>query len=152
MKLILTITAGLLFAGAAQAGDVYVVTDAKGNRVYTDRPQTLPAQKAGIQSSSTDPAEVQARYDAEMKQYAADDAAAGKAAAGAADAKKAATLSAEDRAKRCAQARQRYEAVMQSYHLYEVGPDGERRYLDSAEIDTARADAKRLMDEFCSGQ
>ena len=40
---------------------MYVVTDAKGNRVYTDRPQTLPAQKAGIQSTPTDPAEVQAR-------------------------------------------------------------------------------------------
>lgn len=152
MKLILTITAGLLLAGAAQAGDVYVVTDAKGSRVYTDRPQTLPAEKAGIQSSPTDPAEVQARYDTQMKQYAADDAGTTQSAATAADAKKAAALSAEDRAKRCAQARQRYETAMQSYHLYVVGPDGERRYLDSAEIDATRANSKKLMDEFCSGQ
>jgi len=32
---------------------------------------------------------------------------------------------------------------MQSYHLYVIGPDGERRYLDSAEIDATRADARR---------
>jgi hypothetical protein len=61
-------------------------------------------------------------------------------------------LSAEDKAKRCADARNRYQAVMSSYRLYVTGPEGERRYLDSAEIDAARIDAKKVMDEFCSGQ
>jgi hypothetical protein len=144
--------ATVLLAGTAGAGDVYVTRDAKGNLIYTDTPQTVPAQKLDVRSSSTDPAQVQARYDEQMKRYAAEGAAGAQSAATAADAKKAATLSAEDRAKRCAQARQRYEAAMQSYHLYVIGPDGERRYLDSAEIDTTRADAKRVMDEFCSGQ
>jgi hypothetical protein len=42
---------------------------------------------------------------------------------------------------------------MNARRLYEPGssPD-ERRYLDSNEIDAARADAKKLMDEFCAGQ
>jgi len=36
--------------------------------------------------------------------------------------------------------------------LYEPGgAEGERRYLSDAEIDAARTDAKRLVDEFCSG-
>jgi hypothetical protein len=152
MKLILTFAAGLLLAAAAQAGDVYVTKDAKGNRVYTDRPQTLPAEKAGIESTSTDPAEVQARYDEQMQRYSEADAAAAKGAAAASDAKKAAALKAEDKAQRCVEARKRYQASMESYHLYVVGPDGERRYLDSAEIDRVRADAKRSMDEFCGGQ
>jgi hypothetical protein len=152
MKLILTFAAGLLLAAAAQAGDVYVTKDAKGNRVYTDRPQTLPAEKAGIESASTDPTEVEARYEEEMKRYAADDASATKAAATASDAKKAAALKAEDKAQRCVEARKRYQASMESYHLYVVGPDGQRQYLDSAEIDRVRADAKRSMDEFCGGQ
>ena len=152
MKLILTFAASLLLAAAAQAGDVYVTKDAKGNRVYTDRPQTLPAEKAGIQSTSTDPAEVQARYDEQMQRYSEADAAAAKGAAAASDAKKAAALKAEDKAQRCADARKRYQTSMESYHLYVVGPDGERRYLDSTEIDRVRADAKKMMDDFCGGQ
>jgi len=141
-----------LLAGPADAGDVYVSRDAKGNVIYTDTPQTIPAQKLDVRSASSDPAQVQARYDEQMKRYAADDAADAKAAATAANAKKAAALTAEDRAKRCEQARQRYDATMQSYHLYVIGPDGERRYLDSAEIDATRADAKKVMDELCGGQ
>lgn len=151
MKLLLTIVAGAFITGTSLAGDIYVVTDAKGNRVYTDTPQTVPAKRVGIQSSQTDPAEVQARYSDEMKNYAAQDEAATKQAQ-TASVTKASALSAEDRAKRCDEARKRYDTVMFNYRLYEVGPDGERRYLDSAEIDAARADAKMVMDEFCGSQ
>ena len=152
MRPTMLLLAMALLAGPAGAGDVYVTRDAKGNVIYTDTPQTIPAQKLDVRSASSDPAQVQARYDAEMKRYAADDAASAKAVASAAEAKKSAALSTEDRAKRCAQARQRYDATMQSYHLYVIGPDGERRYLDSAEIDATRADAKKVMDELCGGQ
>ena len=152
MRPTMLLLAMALLAGPADAGDVYVSRDAKGNAIYTDTPQTIPAQKLDVRSASSDPAQVQARYDEQMKRYAADDAADAKAAATAANAKKAAALTAEDRAKRCEQARQRYDATMQSYHLYVIGPDGERRYLDSAEIDATRADAKKVMDELCGGQ
>jgi len=152
MRPTMLLLAMALLAGPADAGDVYVSRDAKGNVIYTDTPQTIPAQKLDVRSASSDPAQVQARYDEQMKRYAADDAADAKAAATAANAKKAAALTAEDRAKRCEQARQRYDATMQSYHLYVIGPDGERRYLDSAEIDATRADAKKVMDELCGGQ
>ena len=152
MRPTMLLLAMALLAGPADAGDVYVSRDAKGNVIYTDTPQTIPAQKLDVRSASSDPAQVQARYDEQMKRYAADDAAGAKAAASAADAKKSAALTAEDRAKRCEQARQRYDATMQSYHLYVIGPDGERRYLDSAEIDATRADAKKVMDELCGGQ
>lgn len=152
MRPMMLLLAATLLAGTAGAGDVYVSRDAKGNVIYTDTPQTVPAQKLEIRSSSTDPAQAQARYDEQMKQYAADDAGTAQPAASTAGAKKAAAPSAEERAKRCAQARQRYDASMQSFHLYVVGPDGERRYLDSSEIDATRADAKKVMDELCSGQ
>jgi hypothetical protein len=144
--------AAVVLAGTTSAGEVYVTKDAQGNTVYTDTPQTVPAQKLDVRTSSTDPAQVQSRYAEEMKKYAADDASAGKAAATQADASKAQALSAEDKAKRCAEARTRYQAVMASYRLYVTGPEGERRYLDSAEIDAARIDAKKVMDEFCGGQ
>jgi len=151
MKRMQAIIAGLLLSGVAVSGEVYVTKDASGNPVYTDRPATLPAEKLGVQSTSTDPAEVQARYDEEMKKYSADSEATAKARAQAADTAKAREITAEDRAKRCIEARSRYEATLNAIRLYEEGPDGQRRYLSSEEIDSARADAKKTVDEFCAG-
>jgi hypothetical protein len=65
---------------------------------------------------------------------------------------KAEELTAEDLAKRCADARRRYEVAMNSSRLYEQQPDGERRYLTSEEIDAARINAKQTMDTFCGDQ
>ena len=152
MKPIVTLVAALLVAAGAQAGDVYVTKDAKGNPVYTDTPQTLPAEKVGISSSSTDPAVVQKRYADAMSRYAKDDAQETKAADKTADTAKASAMTAEDKAKRCTDARQRYQSLMDAQKLYEQDPNGERRYLASPEIDAARANAKQVMDEFCSGQ
>lgn len=150
MRAMLTIlSAALAMAGGAAAGEIYVTRDAKGNVVYTDTPQSIPAEKLKVRSASTDPAEVQARYAEEMKRYSEDDRERTKAAATAAEARKAATLNAEDRSQRCTEARERYDAVMQSHRLYEQSPDGERRYLDSEEIDAVRADAKKVVDEYC---
>lgn len=152
MRFILACFMALLLAVPARAGDVYVVTDADGNRVYTDRPQSLPAEKAGIRSSSTDPAAVQARYGEQMKRLAADDRATTNQAVKDGNAVDPKETSPEDRARLCADARKRYETVMSNFRIYETGPNGERRYLDSAEIDAARANAKRAMDGLCSGQ
>jgi hypothetical protein len=138
---------GLLLACTAGAGEVYVTKDAKGNPVYTDVPATLPAEKVGIRSTSTDPTEVQKRYDSQMKQYAADDAKPQTAAAS-----PSAALSPEDKAKRCADARQRHQAYLDAFRLYEEMPNGERRYLTSEEIDAARSNAKQVMDRACSDQ
>jgi hypothetical protein len=152
MRAIALLLPGILLAGAAIAGDVYVTKDEKGVPVYTDTPRTIPAEKIGIKSTSTDKAAVQTQYQERMKQYAADDAAVSQESATAGDAAKAAALTAEDKAKRCAEARERYSVAMGNNRLYEVGLTGERRYLSSEEIDAARAGSKRVMDEFCGGQ
>jgi hypothetical protein len=152
MKPTVTLALTLLLAAGAQAGDVYVTKDAQGRPIYTDTPATIPAQKIGIASASTDPATVQKRYADQMKQYTAEDASASKAIATEDDPAKAKQLSAEDKAKRCADARQRYQSYMDAHRLYEDGPDGQRRYLTSEEIDASRASAKQVMDQFCSGQ
>lgn len=153
MKAFVTVATLLLAAAGAQAGEVYKTTDAQGRPIYTDKPPTLPAQKLGVQSTSTDAAEVQKRYDAQMKQYGAAQQAQADAAKKAADARQATEMTAEDRAKRCIEARQRYESYMNARRLYEPGAaEGDRRYLDSAEIDAARANAKQAMDDLCRGQ
>jgi len=151
MKAMFKVIAGVLIAAAAHGGDVYVVTDAQGNRVYTDRPQTLPAQRVDVPASETTAADA-ARAQQRMDTYAEEQTAAAAQQAKAAEAAQAQAETAEDRAKRCVQARERYQASMNAIRLYEEGPDGERRYLSSEEIDAARANARQAMDTFCAGQ
>lgn len=151
MKAMLTVLAGMLLAAAAQGGDVYVVTDAKGNRVYTDRPQTLPAERIDVATSEATAVDA-ARAQQRMDSYAAEEAAQAARLEQTAEAARARTETAEDRAQRCMQARERYQASMNAIRLYEEGPDGERRYLSGEEIDAARANARQAMDTFCADQ
>ena len=153
MKGFVTVATLLMVAAGVQAGEVYKTTDAQGRPVYTDKPPSLPAEKLNVQSATTDVVEVQKRYDAQMAKYAAEDQAQSGAENSAADSRKAQELTAEDRAKRCIEARQRYESYMNALRLFVPGTtEGERRYLDSAEIDAARANARQTMDDLCRGQ
>jgi hypothetical protein len=147
MKPMTALFAGLLLAGTAGAGDVYVTKDAQGKPVYTDTPQTIPAQKLDIHSQSTDPATVAKEYSSEMKRYGQDQTASAKAQTQQATAQ----TTAEDQAKRCTDARQRYQTLMSNWRVYEPGPNGERTYLTSEQLDEARVNAKKAMDEFCAG-
>lgn len=152
MKPTLTLLFVLVLAAGAHASEVYRTKDAKGQPVYTDKPVTLPAERLDVKTSATNVVEAQQRYDEQMKRYSEADKARAEAAAKAADAQKAKELTAEDRAKRCQEARQRYESYMNARQLYEPGAtEGERRYLTDAEIDAARERAKKTMEEFCSG-
>jgi hypothetical protein len=153
MQRILLLVMMLAVPGAAQAGEVFVTRDAQGNPIYTDRPESLPAQKVKVATQSTDTVEAQRRPDEQSKAAAA----AAKAQPGSsrttAETRAAREMTETDKAKRCEEARAHYMTVMNSQRLYEQGPnEGERRYLDSAEIDATRANAKQVMDEFCAGQ
>jgi hypothetical protein len=152
MRAILTVATLLLAVTAPQASEVYKTLDAQGRPVYTDKPPTLPAEKMGVHSASSDPATVGQRYQATMKGYAEADKTQSEATAKAAEMKQARELTAEDKARRCVEARQNYESVMRARRLYEPGAtESERRYLSDAEIDEARANAKKSMDDLCSG-
>jgi hypothetical protein len=154
MKPTLMLMAALLVIGvSAEAGEVYKEKDAKGNTVYTDRPEALPAERMNVKTQQTDTAEAKKRYDAEMQNYAASGKAPPAGAESPADRAKAADLTADDKAKRCKDARDRYQQYMGAQHLYEQGAkEGERRFLSDAEMESARANAKKVMDEFCAGQ
>jgi hypothetical protein len=136
--------------GTAQA-DVYKYVDAQGRVQYTDKPQTLPAQRLNVRSQKTDTVSVQERADAERKQQEQNDAARKSNANQRADAQSASETSAADKADRCTKARARYDSYMNSQRLYEPTPDGGRRYLDDSELDAARASAKVSMEELCKG-
>lgn len=151
-RLLLLVTA-LMVIATAQASEVFVTKDAQGRPTYTDRPDSLPAQKVNVATKSTDPVAVQQQYAEEMKSYSEGDKARADATKKSADAQQAKELSAADKAKRCQESRTNYQNMMNARRLYEPGssPD-DRRYLDSNEIDAARANAKKVMDEFCAGQ
>jgi hypothetical protein len=153
MKLTCAVIFALLLAGPAVASDVYKTTDPKGQPVYTDRPESLPAEKLKVQQRPTDPAEVAQRYDEEMARYKAEGEAEDAAAKKAAEERQAAAVSAADQAKRCTEAREKYQSLMYARRIYEPGEtEGERRYLDSEEIDAARENARQAMEELCAGQ
>lgn len=142
------LSASMLLAAQAQA-DVYRYTDAQGNVHYTDKPATLPAERLNVQSQRTDLVALQARQQEELQRANAANDARRQAASQRADERKAAEMSATDKAERCTKARERYDSYMSSQRLYELLPDGERRYLTDAELDAARASAKASMDVLC---
>lgn len=152
-RIAVTALAAMTFSFTAHAGDVFVTKDAQGNPVFTDRPESLPAQKVNVATQSTDTVDAQRRLDEQMKASAAASTAQPDPSRTVAETRSARAMTETDKAKRCEEARAHYMTVMNSQRLYEQGPsEGERRYLDSAEIDATRENAKKVMDEFCSGQ
>lgn len=143
--LLLTLVAAPLAAGTALA-DVYKYQDEKGNIQYTDKPPSLPAERLNVQSQRTDVVAVQARQQAASQPAASSRPSPGQARA---EQNEANELSAKDKAERCIKARERYDRYMNSQKLYQQDEKGERRYLDSAELDSARAAAKASMDVMC---
>jgi len=137
-----------LLAGAAVA-DVYKYQDEFGNVLYTDKPRTLPAERVNVQSKKTDVVAVQARQDAETQRLQEQEQTRRQDVASRNEEQTATQLSAKDKAERCIKARERYDTYINSQKLYEQLPDGERRYLDSDELDAARAAAKTSMDLMC---
>lgn len=143
--LLLTLAAAPLVAGTAVA-DVYKYKDEKGNIQYTDKPPSLPAERLNVKSQRSDVVAAQ-----ERPQTTTPPAATSRPAAGNSRSEQAAAneLSAKDKAERCVKARERYDRYMNSQKLYEQDEKGERRYLDSGELDAARASAKASMEVMC---
>lgn len=137
-----------LWTGVAQ-GDVYKYTDEKGNVQYTDKPQMLPAELLRLQSKRTDEAAAQERAAAELKRSQELIAGDQKNATAKAEQKAAAELTEKDKAERCIKARERYDKYMNSQRLYKTGANGEREYLDDAQLTESRNAARISMEELC---
>jgi hypothetical protein len=139
-------------AGAADEGSVFVWTDKDGTPHYQDRPP---------ENDPTAAREMSLRYKlTDSEAIAATDKQASEQRASASQreqeqAKEAATTQAEkdkllsEREKGCATAKERLEKYDTAHRLYRPGPDGERIYLTDEEIDSARAEARRTVDEWC---
>jgi hypothetical protein len=144
MKHSATLLAGLLVASFAGAGDVYVSTDAQGQKIYTDAPQTIPARKLDIHSQGADPS-----LPAKANSPVADPNDQQKSTRSKAQIQQAAQAMNEERAARCAEARWRYEALMNPSDIYTLDPNGEPAYLTTEQRSEARVVAKEFLDRFC---
>jgi len=150
MKRLLLFAALIAWSGMASAV-VYKWTDAQGKVQYGDRPPdgvhavvvemlgTHPATAARVAAPST-----------------AQSAPAARVAAAAPtpkdlDDKKAVDQDvAQARDKQCTDAQDRYKKLIEGRKIYKTGPDGERQYMTSEEIDTERLNAKREIDNTCN--
>jgi len=57
---------------------------------------------------------------------------------------------AQARDKQCTDAQDRYKKLIEGRKIYKTGPDGERQFMTSEEIDTERLNAKREIDNTCN--
>jgi hypothetical protein len=152
MKRVMLCAALLAWSGLASAV-VYKWIDAQGKLQYGDRPpdgvhaeiveglgssrgpRPEPSRPATATASAT-----QAVNGSPQTKRASDDAA-----------KKAVDDDvAQAKVKQCADAQERYKGLIEGRKIYKAGPDGERQYLTSEEIDSERLNAKRDVDSICN--
>jgi Domain of unknown function (DUF4124) len=149
MKRLLLFAALVAWSGLASAV-VYKWTDAQGKVQYGDRP----------------PDGVHAQVVELLGTHAASAGARAAAPSTAAPARAAATPTpkeledqkavnqdvAQTRDKQCTDAQDRYKKLIEGRRLYKTGPDGERQFMTSEEIDTERLNAKRDIDNICNSK
>jgi hypothetical protein len=138
MKRVLLFTALIIWSAVASAV-VYKWSDAEGKVHYGDRPPD--GVKAEI---------VEGLGTHVYAQPAATPAPARAAAQPAAAAAKDKPLDAAAHDAQCSAAQARLKQATEGRHLFKAGPNGERDYLTSDQIDAERADAKKEVDTVCS--
>jgi hypothetical protein len=147
MKRLLLFAALIAWSGMASAAVVYKWVDAQGKVQYGDRPpdgvhsevvELLVSHSGSTRSASTSTTAPAARNPSVPVAKDADD-------------KKAVEQDvAQTRDKQCADAQDRYKKLIEGRRLYKTGPDGERQFMNSEEIDTERLNAKRDIDTICN--
>ncbi len=143
MRLVALLLFGLA-APSLWAADVYRSVAADGTVIYSDRPSGPDAEPvfvAAVQgSTSPSPA-------LEPERAAAEPPATIESAA---DARRFERELAEQRERNCAIAQLRAQNYTAAHRLYRELPNGEREYLDDAQIGEARAQAAADVEAWCS--
>jgi hypothetical protein len=137
----------------AQQATVYKWTDEQGVPHYSDQPPANAESEAlPIRYRRTDKSAVQARLKTDETRQTAEDLREEQEDT---EEETAATQREKDLAERaatCKQARERVTNYNQAQKLYKPGPNGDRIYLTDEELDAERADAQRVMEEWCSDE
>ena len=147
-----TIVLGLILNPAIGQDWVYKWVDEDGVTHYGSRPPAWAqdnAQQTGIKIRRTDPRVVQERLDRANDMRAAVETRESQEAESAAEDQAWKEDAARQRAENCKTAQDRLNAYNTAQRLYRELEDGERDYLDDEETDAARADAHKLVNEWC---
>jgi hypothetical protein len=149
MKRLLLFAALIAWSGMASAV-VYKWIDAQGKLQYGDRPpdgvhaevvELLVAHAAATRTTAPTPSAA-----APASRVPADKPSPRDAA----DRKAVDQDVAQIKDKQCTDAQDRYKKLIEGRHIYKTGPDGERQFMTSEEIDTERLNAKREVDGTCN--
>jgi hypothetical protein len=153
MKRLLLFAALIAWSGIASAV-VYKWVDAQGKLQYGDRPpdgvHAQLVEMLGTHAATARNA-APAAPSTPATRAAANTSPAANASPKEADEKKAVDQDvAQTRDKQCADAQDRYKRLIEGRRIYKAGPDGERQYMTSDEIDIERLNAKRDADAICN--
>jgi hypothetical protein len=144
MKRLMLFAALIAWSGMASAV-VYKWVDAQGKLQYGDRPpdgvhaEVVELMVAHAASTRSAPAPAPAARNVSAPTNKDTD-----------DRKAVAQDVVQTRDKQCAEAQDRYKKLIEGRRLYKTGPDGERQFMSSEEIDTERLNAKRDTDTICN--
>jgi hypothetical protein len=135
-------------AGPALSADVYRSIDEKGIVKFSDRPDATDAERVVVVTAPPARPAVSSAAPARS----AGDPAAGPIVVDGGETRREATPAerAEERARNCEIATERAERYRTSRRLYRELPNGEREYLDDAQIDAAKAQAEADVTRWCS--
>jgi hypothetical protein len=149
MKRLLLFAALIAWSGMASAV-VYKWVDAQGKVQYGDRPpdgvHSEVVEMLGTHAASTRTAPPGAAQSSPTARVAA----ANPTPKDVEDRKAVDQDVAQTRDKQCTDAQERYKKLIEGRRLYKPGPDGERQFMTSQEIDTERLNAKRDIDNICN--
>jgi hypothetical protein len=141
---------GLMAVSIAASADVYKWVDSQGRVYYSDRPDNVDsAERLAVVSRRTNPEQVTQRNEADRTQRQATETQSAQQKRDQAAAQAVNKDVSKTRDEQCKQAKEQYRVAIESQKLYRIGKDGERYYLTSAEIDEARLNARRAMDQVC---
>lgn len=137
---------------AGQQGAVYVWVDKNGTPHYEDRPNEMAtSQELNLHYQLTDQ---KALAGAAQKKAETAEAAKTREKQDTDDKGKGQSIAqqtADERSANCTAAKERLEKYDTAHKLYKPLPNGERQYLTDQEMDAARAEARKTVDEWCSG-
>jgi hypothetical protein len=144
MKRLLVVAALIAWSGMASAV-VYKWTDAQGKVLYGDRPPD------GVHAEVVELLTTHPSHSAPTKAETSTTKTAANAPPKNDSDKKAVDEDvSQTRDKQCTEAQDRYKKLIEGRRLFKTGPDGERQYMNSQEIDTERLNAKRDIDAICN--
>jgi hypothetical protein len=147
MKRVLLCALLIAWSGMASAV-VYKWVDAQGKVHYGDQPPDgVKAEVVELLGTHTSRS---ATANPTASTQNSKPAAPGQSSSSDSDKKAVAEDVAATREKQCADAQENYKKLIEGRRLFKTGPDGERQYLTSDEIDAQRLTAKQDVDTICN--